>query len=307
MAYGDGVVDLMRSTVRAAGGVLWRERDDTVEVALVHRPKHQDWSLPKGKLHAGEHPLAAACREVMEETGVQPAVGVRLPSITYPVLTSGGAADKTVDYWVMRMLTTTGSFAPNQEVDELRWLSLEEVEAALSYRRDREVVAAFAALPRPLRTVLLVRHAPAAEEWDGPDVTRPLSPAGVVAAKRIAELLTLFAPTRLVSATPRRCVQTLDALAAGLGVEIESDGVFDAESHARAPEVTADRLGKLSSDGDGPVVICSEAGVIPDTVALLADSDGLSVPTVRTPEASAWALSFAGDKLRAADFISPEP
>ena len=295
----------MRSTVRAAGGVLWRERAGTVEVAVVHRPKHQDWSLPKGKLHDGEHPLAAAHREVMEETGVHAAVGVRLPSTSYPVLTTAGAADKTVDYWAMRPLTTM-PFTATREVDQLRWLGLAEIERALTYRRDRDVVAAFATLPRLKRTALLVHHAPAAEEWDGPDVTRPLSPSGVVAAERLAELLALYAPTRLVSATPRRCVQTLDPLAARLRVAIESDGGFDAEAHAKAPEATADRLGKLASDSEGPVVICSEAGVIPDTVALLADSDGLSVPTVRTPEATAWALFFAGATLHSADFISLE-
>lgn len=294
----------MRSTVRAAGGLLWLERDDVVEVALVHRAKHQDWSLPKGKLTSGEHPLAAACREVIEETGVTPVVGARLPSIGYPVLTSSGAADKTVDYWAMRAVAEA-PFTATDEVDELRWLPLDDVDAALSYRRDGEVVAAFAKLPRELRTVVLLQHGAPVGDWDGPDVTRPLDMDGETAALRLAELLSWFGPRQVISATARRCVQTVEPLATRLELEITSDSGFDALEHARAPEVTADRLGTLAGrEGDGAIVVCCERDVVPDTVALLADSDGVTLPNVRTPDGTGWVLSFAGGVLVAADHLA---
>ncbi|MGH3727453.1 MAG: NUDIX domain-containing protein [Micromonosporaceae bacterium] len=293
----------MDSTVRAAGGLLWRERDGVIEVALVHRPRYQDWTLPKGTLEADESPLRAAHREVIEETGVRPVVGVRLLSTSYQVPTTGGAADKTVDYWAMRA-GTTSPFTPSPEVDQMRWLPLDEAATTLTYHQDGAVLEAFGALPRPLRTVVLLHHAPASGEWDGPDVTRPLDDVGARTAERLTGLLALFAPVRAVSATPRRCVQTLEPLAAGRNLEIEPDSVFDAESHARAPEVTANRLLDLASGDTGTVVVCSQAGVIPDTVALLADSDGLALPTVRTPAGNGWVLSFAERLLVAADFLS---
>ncbi|MGH3647970.1 MAG: NUDIX hydrolase [Micromonosporaceae bacterium] len=296
----------MRSTVRAAGGLLWRERAGLVEVALVHRAKHQDWSLPKGKLADGEHPLAAACREVIEETSVTPVVGVRLPSIGYPVLTSSGAADKTVDYWAMRAVAET-AFTPTDEVDELRWLSLDDVEGTLSYRRDAEVVTAFAKLPRDVQTVVLVQHAqPVTDGWDGPEVTRPLDETGEATAERLGELLTWFRPAQVISATARRCVQTVEPLATRLHAEIVSDSVFDTSSHARAPEVTAERLATLAKGDGKAVVVCCERDVIPDTVALLADSDGLTLPNVRTPDGTGWVLSFADGTLVAADHLSTE-
>src|ERR1051325_4385038 len=106
--------------VRAAGGALWRLADgDGIETALVHRPKYDDWSLPKGKPEPREHLLETAVREVSEETGLCGAVGRRGPRTTYHV----PEGVKQVDYWLMR--ATGGVFTPNHEVDELRWLPLD--------------------------------------------------------------------------------------------------------------------------------------------------------------------------------------
>lgn len=124
--------------VRAAGGVLWRPgRDGDVEVALVHRPKYDDWTLPKGKLDAGEGWLDAAVREVAEETGHSVEVGDALGDITYRV--AGG--DKRVRYWAMR--AAGGAFTPTSEVDALRWLPASQARWALTYDRDREVLNRF--------------------------------------------------------------------------------------------------------------------------------------------------------------------
>src|SRR3954467_13891342 len=105
-------------TVLAAGAVLWRASDDGAEpeVAVVHRPRYDDWSLPKGKVDAGEHVLTAAVREIREEPGFEVVVGPRGPPTHYPVR----EGTKRVDYWMVRAVG--GSFTPNDEVDELRWL-----------------------------------------------------------------------------------------------------------------------------------------------------------------------------------------
>ena len=126
--------------VRAAGGVLWRTGDDgALETALVHRPKYDDWSLPKGKPVAGEHALETAVREVVEETGLSVVVGRRSLRTRYSVtLRSGRTAEKLVDYWLMR---GSGEFVPNDEVDEMRWIPPDEAAAILSYAADRALVA----------------------------------------------------------------------------------------------------------------------------------------------------------------------
>jgi 8-oxo-dGTP diphosphatase len=121
----------LRRHVRAAGGVVMRDG----LVALVHRPKYDDWSLPKGKLIPGEDWEAAAVREVREETGMRAALRERLDDVEY---VDPKGRPKTVRYW--RMDALEGEFAPNDEVDELRWLSPEDAVARLSYDRDRELV-----------------------------------------------------------------------------------------------------------------------------------------------------------------------
>ena len=118
--------------VEAAGGVVVRDG----KVALVHRPKYDDWTLPKGKLDPGEAFEEAALREVQEETGLRCRLGRELPSTRY---IDPKGRRKVVRYW--RMEPLSGEFAPNKEVDELRWLGPSEARELLSYERDREVLA----------------------------------------------------------------------------------------------------------------------------------------------------------------------
>jgi 8-oxo-dGTP diphosphatase len=121
--------------VEAAGGVVCR---DDGAVLLVHRPRYDDWSLPKGKLDPGESFEQAALREVEEETGVRARLGRALPSIEYR---DNKGREKVVRYWVMEIEADPG-FEPNDEVDELAWLQLEDAVALLTYERDRDVLAA---------------------------------------------------------------------------------------------------------------------------------------------------------------------
>jgi 8-oxo-dGTP diphosphatase len=127
--------------VRAAGGVLLRDAPSGPEVAVIHRPKYGDWSLPKGKLEDGEDFEGAARREVEEETGMQADLGPELSSVSYR---DRKGRTKLVRYWLMRPLD--GEFQPGSEVDELRWLDPDAAQELLSYEHDaalvREAVAA---------------------------------------------------------------------------------------------------------------------------------------------------------------------
>ncbi|MFD3946331.1 NUDIX hydrolase [Streptomyces sp. NPDC058579] len=128
----------MNRVVRAAGCVLWRPAPSGrgIDIALVHRPKYDDWSHPKGKLKRGETPEECARREVREETGHSCALGPRLPMVRY--LANG--RPKEVTYW--SALALGGAFAPSKEVDRLVWLAPERARARLTQPRDRELLDA---------------------------------------------------------------------------------------------------------------------------------------------------------------------
>jgi 8-oxo-dGTP pyrophosphatase MutT (NUDIX family) len=291
--------------IRAAGGVLWRPGP---LVCLVHRNRYDDWSLPKGKLDAGEHPLAAAVREVWEETGVRAAPQVRLPSTHYQ---TRAGSPKVVDYWSMRQVSAV-PFSPNSEVDELRWLPPAAAAELASYPHDARLIAEFAALPPVTGLVLLIRHAYAGErvDWRAPDVLRPLDGAGEKQAAALAGLLALFQPTRLVSASPRRCLQTLAPLADATDLPVEVESVFDETAEdwpgaaARLRSLAAQRLSRppaLRAHPPCPVtVVCSQGQVIKQVLPLLA-GDGDSA----TPKATGWVLPYAGDRLVAPDRLIP--
>ena len=128
-------------TVQAAGGVVHRRTPDgRTEVLVVHRPKYDDWSLPKGKLDPGEDHATAALREVEEETGMRARLDREVGSTAYH---DRYGRPKVVRYWAMTPVS--GSFTPGREVDEVRWLTVPEAEALLTYEHDRELLDTFEA------------------------------------------------------------------------------------------------------------------------------------------------------------------
>src|ERR1019366_6104150 len=139
---GDAFAD---DEIRAAGCVLWRPGARCAEIALVHRSRYGDWTLPKGKCEPGEHVLETAVREVAEETGVAVVLGRRLRSTRY----QRGERPKVVDYWAARPAAAgpQAGFVPNREVDLLEWLPVPEARARLSYEPDADVLDDFASRP----------------------------------------------------------------------------------------------------------------------------------------------------------------
>ena len=129
-------VDPEAAEVKAAGGVVWRRGGDGVEIVIAHRPRYDDWSLPKGKLDAGESWEQAALREVEEEVGLRCTLGPELPPVSY---TDHKGRAKAVRYWLMEP-EGGGAFEPNDEVDEMRWLPPADAVGVLSYPHDKELV-----------------------------------------------------------------------------------------------------------------------------------------------------------------------
>jgi 8-oxo-(d)GTP phosphatase len=260
--------------VRAAGCAVWRLGDDgRLETALVHRPKYDDWSLPKGKPEAGEHPLQTAHREVLEETGLAVVVGRRSVSTGYEVRgPDGGPVPKVVDYWAGAF--SGGEFAANDEVDELRWLPVDRAAELCSHPHDRDVLADLARTDVPLLpTLVLVRHGHAGSRSDrvGPDDLRPLDARGRAEATRLAEVLPVFGPVAVLSAERTRCRQTVEPLAERLGLDVRPTPEVGEEEFADDPEAGMALVEKLLAPRPEPgvTVVCSQGGAIPSMLLAL--------------------------------------
>ncbi|GAB1694005.1 NUDIX hydrolase [Krasilnikovia sp. M28-CT-15] len=287
----------MPPPVRAAGGILWRRIRDETQICVVHRPAHDDWSLPKGKLHGGEHTLACAVREVFEETGVRGRPQLRLPEVSY-VLPDG--VPKTVDFWLMRAGDgPAGRPADPAEVDRVDWLTPQAAMARLSYGVDVRLVEHAVGLPPVTAVVALIRHGRAGQRaaWPGPDGLRPLDPAGLRQAAVLAEVLALVEPRRLVTAPPVRCVQTVQPLADRLGLPLERDETMaEPPDPAEAPQRAKDAAARLALlRMDATAVVCTQGKLIAPLVALLDDAAD-PVP-YKTPKGSGWVLTWSGERL----------
>lgn len=257
--------------VRAAGAVLWRPAAPegapaagAVEVALVHRPRYDDWSFPKGKVKGSEHLLQTVRREVAEETGARARLGVRLPSAHY--LKDG--SPKQVDYWAARVVDE-GRFVPGDEVDELRWTSVPEALGLLSYARDAELLRTFAELPRTTRPVIVLRHACAGEKrfWHGEDLLRPLDPRGRWESSRLVSLLAGYAPGTLVSSAAQRCVESLLPYAVAASHRVTTDPAFTVG--APVPAAPVPRLRALLDAPHDGLLICTHGELVPELVGEL--------------------------------------
>jgi 8-oxo-dGTP diphosphatase len=238
--------------IRAAGGAVLRVgAGRQTDVLLVHRPGQRDWTLPKGKVEPGEADEECALREVAEETGFECLLGPELGESRYR---DRRGRPKGVRYWAMTV--RDGAFAPNDEVDEVRWAPLPSAGRQLSYPGDRAILDAIEPALRSL--VLLVRHAKAGDrdEWTGDDRLRPLDKRGRRQADAMVAPLAGYAVTRLVSSPYVRCVQTLEPLAAHLEMAVDRDPAI---AEGASPEQARVLLGRL---GPGPVVLCTHGDVV---------------------------------------------
>jgi 8-oxo-dGTP pyrophosphatase MutT (NUDIX family) len=295
----------MSAAILAAGTVLWRPVDDSseIEVAIIHRPRYDDWSLPKGKLGQGETETAAAVREVYEETGQRAHLGRALGTVSYPI----PLGIKRVRYWAARALG--GDFTPTAEVDDMVWLSATDAMGKLSYPHDRKVLKRFAKLPADTTTLLIVRHGTAGSKkrYKGDDRKRPLDKKGRAQAESLVNQLLAFGPTSLHAADRLRCVQTIEPLAGKLDAEIAQEPTLTEEAYWQDRDKARQRVLEISAAAGGPV-ICTQGKVIPDLIQWWCERDGIRPAKSRNSKGSTWVLSLSDGKLLSADHItSPIP
>lgn len=287
--------------VLAAGAVLWRSSDDggEPEVAVVHRPRYDDWSLPKGKVEVGESEPLTAVREVHEETGYFCHLGRRLASVSYSVDEQG---IKKVRYWAARIVE--GDFAPNDEVDELKWLPVSAAIKQLQYAQDKKVLRRFVKIPADTKTILIVRHATAGSKsrYRGDDRMRPLDKRGRAQAESLVGQLLAFGADTLYAADRTRCHQTIEPLAEELGVSITNEPLLTEEAYAEDRKAARRRILEIAA-ADGTPVICTQGKVIPDLIAWWCDRDGVRPDKSRNRKGSTWVMSSWQGTLVAADHI----
>ena len=275
----------MTTPIPAAGTVPWRRRRGQLEVALVHRPKYDDWSWAKGKLDPGEEWAVAAVRETLEETSLSVGLGRPLPGAEYTVLDSAGQpATKEVRYWAAEATSPAGPLA--NEVDEVRWLDVVAASDRLDYARDRDQLRALvrAANAGTLTTwpLALVRHAHAVGRgsWVDDDQLRPLDATGQERAAAIAPLLAAYGVRRLVSSPSVRCADTLRPFAASVGAAMRTKDGLSEEGYAAGPARAAHHLARLVERGT-PAALCSHGPVFPDLLAALVERVDSTEPDAR--------------------------
>lgn len=261
----------MASVIHAAGVVLVRGEAADAEILLVHRPRWDDWSLPKGKLDAGEHILEAAVREVDEETGYVPILGCPLPSSSYSV----ESQPKVVRYWSARVGQEEG-FTPGDEIDQIAWIPVAEAATRLTYPRDVDLVTRAASLPATSPLVIL-RHAQAIKraDFDGnDDDDRPLSGVGRSQTKVIARLLDAYGVTTVHSSSAKRCEQTVRRFARQRDLETVSEPDLTEQRHRDKPGAARRRLRELAHTPT-PIVVCSHRPVLPTMLSAVGEELGI--------------------------------
>jgi 8-oxo-dGTP diphosphatase len=287
--------------VRAAGAVLWRpgHGDSAAEIAVIHRPRYDDWSLPKGKPDPGETEPLTAVREVFEETGQRVHLGRRIATVRYPV----EQGTKKVRFWSARCIE--GEFVPSDEVDDLVWLPAAAAMKKLSYPYDRKVLRRFAKHPADTQTVLIVRHGTAGSKsrFSGDDTKRPLDKKGRAQAEALIGQLLAFGPTDVYAADRLRCHQTVEPLAEELGVIICNEPTLTEEAYTDNPKRGRRRVLQIA-ELDRTPVICTQGKVIPDLIGWWCDRDGVRPDKSRNSKGSTWVLSLSAGRLIAADHIA---
>ncbi len=219
--------DIDPGTVRSAGAVVTRKGGD---VLLVHRPKYDDWSFPKGKLDPGEHATTAAVREVAEETGLAIRLGPALTSQCYPL--SNGRM-KSVDYWIGRVVgdDDVSHYRPNAEIDGVEWVAWKDAPGRLTYPYDRGTLAEARSRRHLTRAVVVLRHAKAHPRrgWTGADCDRPLSDLGEHQARLLVPLLAAFDASSVHTSPSVRCVDTVTPYADATGWPVEEHDALSEE------------------------------------------------------------------------------
>jgi 8-oxo-dGTP diphosphatase len=286
--------------IQAAGAVLWRKSDKSkLEIAIIHRPRYDDWSLPKGKVESGESHISAGYREIQEETGYESIFGPEIGSVVYKL----EGAPKEVRYWAAAATVKTGTPNP-QEVDEVLWLEPDKAKEKLTNKDDRAIVNFFLEFGADTFPIILLRHAKALKrtDWDGDDGDRPLEHRGQLQAKRLLPIYLPYGISEVHTSDALRCIETIDLMAR----LIEKTPIFSADlseyGYAKDKEAPLDYVQDLMDRG-APAIICSHNPIIPKLVKKLVGKKYFKSMDRELEPAQAIVLHCRAGEVIACDWI----
>jgi 8-oxo-dGTP diphosphatase len=288
--------------IRAAGALLWREVDSrNLEIALIHRPRYDDWSLPKGKIEGGETALQCAYREVFEETGIKASLTRQLGTVEYEE--SGEL--KRVIFWSAHCSLDTGTFVVNEEVDELVWFTPEDALVKATHDSDRQIIDSFQAQEPRTDTLIILRHTKALErgDWDEADSERTLDEVGFDQAQLLIKHLEPFAIDEVYTSNFTRCVQTVTPLSHSRGLNITQVPSLNEETFETDPQRAVAFANALKQD-EKNILICSHNPVIPTMLRGILNTKLKNKDLIKLEPGDAWIVHRVRGEIVGLDYLS---
>ena len=290
--------------IRAAGAVLWRRlSDELLQIALIHRPRYDDLSFPKGKAEEGELDIACAYREVLEETGYESIFGPELGEIHYEV----DGASKKVKYWSAQAIGNPANVMDENEVDQLIWVTLDDAKNKLTLDSDKKILKHFESFGSDSYPLILLRHAKAVarEEWESDDGDRPLAHIGQVQAKRFLPGFLPFAISEIYTSDAVRCYESIEPIARSLTINPVfapslSEYEFIKDKKAWSPLI------KEILENESSALVCSHNPVIPEIVKKHIGKKNFKELDHDLLPGEAWVLHHRDGEIIAIDWI-PAP
>jgi len=294
--------------ILAAGGVVWRETvDSKIELAIIHRPRYDDWSFPKGKLDSGEEIISCAYREIMEETGLDIELGPYLGEVEYQSIDGL----KKVTYWAAKSLSKGNDFHANVEADLLEWHDIDSVRKKLTRDTDREILDIFIDSPYQAAKLIMLRHAKALarSEWQSGDEDRPLDNLGQLQAKRMHAIYQVFGISQIHTSDAVRCYDTVIGMTKPLAIEPVITSKLSEYTFEKNKEKSLDYAKELAESArktGETILLCSHNPVLPRMLENVSKKSDLDLPENKLKPGDAWVIYLGKKKVLQIDVI-PAP
>jgi 8-oxo-dGTP pyrophosphatase MutT (NUDIX family)/phosphohistidine phosphatase SixA len=288
--------------IRAAGALLWRETTKrTIEIALIHRPKYDDWTLPKGKIEEGETALQCAYRELIEETGITASFTRQLGTVEY----EESGQRKRVIFWAAQCALDASQFIANEEVDQLEWLSPELALSKATHESDQEMIENFLSQSPRTDTLIILRHTKALErgDWDEEDSQRTLDELGFDQAQLLIKHLQPFAIEEIYTSDFTRCVQTVTPLAHSRGLSITQVPSLNEYTFNEDPLRAVSFANALKQD-EKNILICSHNPVIPTMLRGILNTKLKNKDLIKLEPGDAWIVHRVQGEIVGLDYLS---